>query len=412
MTLDKDAAEKRQVLATGAVEDRKRIIDEAQRLNEATNEARSRLEAISQKISEQESKIDARDKTDENRLKQARQELAKLQSTRAQAERELQQKVSEQNAAASTSQRKAAEIAAALADVQRLVAAKDNAERCATEIKGSIEALNQKADELRLRQKAEALKAVHATADHLLDDLSEFAKRNPSLIPLEIGPLVAGLKKSLATDDDFEKCSQALEPLQKRLDEIPEFKGFRLSMEETRQRIAKAELDDLVGKVQLISDFLESYVRKNITSDFAQDLLKLKGSVSEALVSPETDPLREVIAKCEREFDRLLVVADYNDFRAKHPQPSRRLQPQTTDGNRYLVEGPLDETVILVNESGRAGVIRNLRGDFVFENGKASLCFPHETLLTRSLYPRSSPRFVKRKPGLWTSQVPTVPQAI
>jgi hypothetical protein len=31
-----------------------------------------------------------------------------------------------------------------------------------------------------------------------------------------------------------------------------------------------------------------------------------------------------------------------------------------------------------VNESGRAGVVRNLRGDLVFDGGSASLCFPHE----------------------------------
>jgi tetratricopeptide (TPR) repeat protein len=379
------AAEKRQVSAAGTTEDRKRITDQVQRFNEATNDTRSRLEAVSQKISEQESKLNAtegsgtgqaRNKANEYK-KLVREELAKVRSAREEIERAMQQKISEQNVAVSTSQLKATEISAALIDVETLITAKRNAEQCATEIKTGMVALSQKTDELRLRQKVEALKALQTAADSLLVDLSQFAQQNPNLIPLEIGPLVGRLK---ASRDDFEKCSEALGSLQKRLDEIPEFKGFRVSMEEKRKRSAQAELDDLVGTAQIISDFIESHARKNITSDFARDLLKLKGSVSEALISPESQSLREIISKSESEFHRLSVDADYKDFQAKHPRPGRRLREHTTERNRYLLDGPLDETTILVNETGQAGVIRNLRGDLIFEDGKASLCFPHENI--------------------------------
>jgi hypothetical protein len=105
----------------------------------------------------------------------------------------------------------------------------------------------------------------------------------------------------------------------------------------------------------------------------------VRSSLSEALVTPEADSLKLVISKSEKELEGPHVGAEYRAYRAKNPIQSRRSMPTTTERNRPLVDGPLDETLILVNESGRAGVVRNLRGDLVFDRGIASLCFPHES---------------------------------
>ena len=59
-----------------------------------------------------------------------------------------------------------------------------------------------------------------------------------------------------------------------------------------RQQAAKAELDQLADTARTISDFVENYARRNITSNIAQDVLKLRTSLSEALVAPETDSLK------------------------------------------------------------------------------------------------------------------------
>jgi hypothetical protein len=72
------------------------------------------------------------------------------------------------------------------------------------------------------------------------------------------------------------------------------------------------------------------------------------------------------------------LTSDYQDYRAKHPVQSRKSLPTATDRNRLIVEGPLDETLILINESGRAGVVRNIRGELVFDRGQASVCFLHD----------------------------------
>ena len=383
LSREKDAGDKKRALLLGSAEDRKKIVDEVQRLTEALAETQSRLDAVSErerKLNEMEAASTGRAKEGQARLKGIRQELAKLRSARAEAEKELRQKITERDDGVSKARHKASEIAEALVQIHKITGAKENAESCARQIKASIEALDQKADEMRQRQSAEASRTLQLNAENLMSDLSEFAQRNPNLVPLEVGPLIAALKGSLSAKD-LDKASSAFSSLQARLDEIPQFKGFRTSKEEVRHQAAKAELDQLADTARTISDFVENYVRRNITSDIAQDVLKLRSSLSQALVTPETDSLKLVISKSEKELEGLHVGAEYHDYRAKHPIPSRRSMPATTERNRTLVDGPLDETLILVNESGRAGVVRNLRGDLVFDRGRASLCFPHENSL-------------------------------
>jgi hypothetical protein len=381
---EKDAGDKKQTLLVGSAEDRKKIVNEVQRLTEASTESKSRLDAVSEKIHERERKLNeaetantGRDKERQTRLKGLRQELASLRTARTEAEKEFHQKLLDRDDSISKAQHKASELADAMLQLQRISAAKESAESCVRQIKASIEALDQTAEELRQRQVAQASRLLQVNADNLMSDLSEFAQRNPNLVPLEVGPLVAALKVTLSAKDS-DKASDTFSSLRARLDQIPQFKEFRTAKEEARQQAAKAELDQLADTARTISDFVENYVRRNITSDVVQDILKLRSSLSEALVTPEMDSLKLVISTSEKELEGLHVGAEYRDYRAKHPIPSRRSMPATTQRNRPLIEGPLDETLILANESGRAGVVRNLRGDLVFDGGGASLCFPHE----------------------------------
>ena len=127
---------------------------------------------------------------------------------------------------------------------------------------------------------------------------------------------------------------------------MPEFKRFRMQREELRQEVAKAELNQLVDNARSISEFIESYVRRNITADSAQELMKLRGSFSEALIAPEAENVRLAISKSLEELRRYNLEVEYRDYRAKHPIQARRSLPETTERNRTLVEGPLDETLI------------------------------------------------------------------
>jgi hypothetical protein len=374
----KESLDKQQAVLIGSSEDRKKIMADVQRLTEAESEAKAKLEALTER-EDQLRQAEATSK-ERARLKEIRQELAKLRPSRAATERNLHQRTSEREDALSKAHQKAVDIAKGLVESERLAVAKENAESCVRQIKTSIVALEQKASEIRQQQYAQAARAAETNAQGLLSDLSEFAQRNSNLVPLEVGPLVAALKGAIGAKDP-EKVAGALSTLQRRLDEIPEFKGFRTSREEARRQVAAAELDQLADTARTISEFVESYARRNITSDSTQDLVKLRGRLSEALVTPEAESLKLAISTSERELEGLHLESEYRDFRAKHPIRSRNSVPATTEHNRLLVEGPLDETLLFVNETGRAGVVRNIRGDLVFDSGKASLCFLHENSL-------------------------------
>jgi hypothetical protein len=77
------------------------------------------------------------------------------------------------------------------------------------------------------------------------------------------------------------------------------------------------------------------------------------------------------------ELSRLGVTAAYISFKEGHTQPLAFDELQTTDGNRFLVEGADDEIVFLVNNTGQGNAIRDLHGDIVFDDGKATVCLPH-----------------------------------
>jgi tetratricopeptide (TPR) repeat protein len=110
---EKDASEKKQTLIIGSAEERKRTVNDVQRLTEAASESEAKVNSISAKISEQESKRAAteasntgRAKENQPRLKEIRQQLTKLRSGHTEAERELHQKVSERDDAISKAQYK------------------------------------------------------------------------------------------------------------------------------------------------------------------------------------------------------------------------------------------------------------------------------------------------------------------
>nr|WP_279306581.1 peptidoglycan-binding protein [Microvirga solisilvae] len=51
----------------------------------------------------------------------------------------------------------------------------------------------------------------------------------------------------------------------------------------------------------------------------------------------------------------------------------------TTPGNRFVMEGGSNDVIVLYNDSGKApSLVKNMKGDLVFEGGKSSICQPHD----------------------------------
>jgi hypothetical protein len=73
----------------------------------------------------------------------------------------------------------------------------------------------------------------------------------------------------------------------------------------------------------------------------------------------------------------LKIARFFDQFKGTH-KPRISLSDLTkTDINGFLVEGPDDELVFLINNTGHGNAIRNLHGKIVFVDGKATVCLAH-----------------------------------
>lgn len=109
---------------------------------------------------------------------------------------------------------------------------------------------------------------------------------------------------------------------------------------------------------------------------YAKDALALslpapiQASLSRFLSEAEAvgdQPDGAVLSRLASEFDALKPAAEEAVTIAK----------ATTPKNGFVVQGDLDDIIVLVNDTGKApSVVKNLRGDFVFESGKTAACQP------------------------------------
>jgi hypothetical protein len=180
-----------------------------------------------------------------------------------------------------------------------------------------VEALAQQLADFLLRQRNELLVIERQVSDMLLSDLTEFAKQNSNAIPIEIAPFVASLKGTLGADDP-KAISQGRVALESRLSSIVGFPQFRAAREVERLERAKAELADLTTRIKVLSDFIQTYVRSNITSGLIEPLMKLNEEVVAALVSPQTDSLTRLLATAELKVGELGLLAAYEEFKRTH----------------------------------------------------------------------------------------------
>jgi hypothetical protein len=134
---------------------------------------------------------------------------------------------------------------------------------------------------------------------------------------------------------------------------------------------------------QAIAEFMEWYARSHITSDEASSLLKSSEDLRRALLTPRTDILTHLTTSAEAEVSRLGLTVPYADFKAGRKPRIPLNELATTEKNTFLVDGPDDEIVFLINNTGHGNAIRDLHGEIAFDQGKATVCFAHPHDLDR-----------------------------
>jgi hypothetical protein len=374
----KDDATKRREQFTNILPDSRKQIDELQNNVELSSTAQSRADEFLKKIVEAQKQLEAGQKSHRSpqALKAIRVNLGKLTAAKQEADRDAREKTAKLASTKRTTELKAAEYASHLIEIHNLELDAERASKCASDSANVANQLGSKLTELQDQLKKEHLKNEIEISKTLLEDVTEFAKTNPNLIPLEAASLVTQLKQAMR-GTDLGAISDAKEKLQSRLKNVPGFREFVEERDKARTKTAAIELAAATDRVRTISDFLQRYARSNITDEAVSSLLKLNEELARALLAPRSDTLNGLANNAEVELSRQGLVAQYVEFKRTH-KPRISLSDLTkTDINGFLVEGPDDELVFLINNTGHGNATRNLHGKIVFVDGKATVCLAH-----------------------------------
>jgi tetratricopeptide (TPR) repeat protein len=352
------------------------LLNEVQKASTAYFDSRTHLDETTSKIRQATDKRGAQSqkghKVDREASKTLKAQLGRLEAAKAEAEREVQTKKSHLNTLTEKAEQGAAEFADRVAGVELLIFQAERVAQCAAEARSQAQSLLQEANELRATYNQQRLKIERDISQTLMSDLTEFARSNRNIVTIEIAELVIDLKSKLKTED-ADGISKSRVRLEGRLNDIEQFRTFIELVKLARVEAERLERERLVGRTQRLLDFIKEYVSSNVTSDLVEPLLSINAEVTTVFDQPDpsVNILKKVVIGGETKLAHLDLGEEYAKFLAK------RIKLVTTAKNRYLIEGPANEILVFANETGRAPVVRGLKGNLIFEDGRANLCFAH-----------------------------------
>lgn len=128
----------------------------------------------------------------------------------------------------------------------------------------------------------------------------------------------------------------------------------------------------------------------------AEAELTLKGGIPQDLQTFLSGFVAEVAAIAPETTDaRLVELTDAYAGKRARVDEAARLARAVTAKSRFLMDGDRGDLIILYNDSGKApSVVRNLRGELVFEDGRATACLYHvplsDVFMNRQIRDRSA----------------------
>ena len=236
---------------------------------------------------------------------------------------------------------------------------------------------------------ARAERAI-AAADQQLDDAAAFIKEHsesPNL--LEYVDQITALKAAVKNGDPDEIERKSKE-LADAFSHDMDYQQHLAEVIEAQKKRDAQFLLDAIHRGQKERDFILDYIGKNPLADATPALAALVKQLNPALQRAELNQLQPMVDKIdvairEANLESAFVSSqkEVNNSQEKKAVTTPTVIPNappvvklpTTEKNRFLVEGDLDDVEILYNASSKAPhVAQNLRGDFVFSQNEARIC--------------------------------------
>lgn len=218
-----------------------------------------------------------------------------------------------------------------------------------------------------------------------LDDAKKFisdqnAVPSISLIANEAANLQISLDKfdEAAVVQSKQKLSDLLKP-------ITGFQDFEQQQQVARKQIEARQLAEAKTEGAKNIFFVDRYMMDHLGDSKTMTLISLQRQIDESLkknmieqINKGNDAIRSYVNQEGLSDSYEAISRDFSNPTTPAPEGSKTLAERLgiSDKSRVVVEGPLDDIVLLYNVSPTApNVWRNVRGDIVFQNDAASLCF-------------------------------------
>jgi hypothetical protein len=161
------------------------------------------------------------------------------------------------------------------------------------------------------------------------------------------------------------------------------FAEFQQQQQADRAREEARRLAE--GRIQARENefFIDAYLQSHLGDSSTQALLSLRAQIEGALkantmeeISKANDGLAMFIKNNGLTEAYKESARKFETQESSQPQTKRTFNESLKDKSRLIAEGPADEIVLLYNASPTAPKVwKNVRGDVVFQDDSASVCF-------------------------------------
>jgi hypothetical protein len=230
------------------------------------------------------------------------------------------------------------------------------------------------------------LEKLKSQARQIIEDVDGFLKSGKG--SYDVATWAQKVAKTQAAIDDPNSSSLrlALEDLIQVVGKLPEFVSFKVEADKQRQQAKIAALKDQIVLATQNVVFLEAFIKENLTSSNAPEMADVLAGISTELKKdpPGLDSLTSMNKNVNSLISRERLEEFYKQSVSKvaggaeaNQTAANAIPEQLKSGASQVVfEGDLTELLVFFNATTTApNVARNLRGDYVFKDAKANVCF-------------------------------------
>ena len=221
-----------------------------------------------------------------------------------------------------------------------------------------------------------------------LDDTKQFIAQQNSVQSIsEIAKEAATLQLALNQFDE-RGAIESMQRLNDLLKAVSGFAEFEQQQQTKRNREEARQLSESRSLAKQNEFFINSYFQGHLGDSTTQPLLGLRQEIENALKANTIEKLSKANDAVAAYVNSNGLEAAYGDSAKKFAVPERTtphtagtLRDSLTEKSKFLVDGSPDEILLLYNASPTAPKVwKNVRGDVVFQDDAALLCFAQSSV--------------------------------